>query len=306
MDVSAKERQERRKFLARFSRWFVPVISIALIAVVIVSIWFGLISSQSKEIPTLHQTISAIESQISLQVSTSRETVSPTESPTSTQLSTPQFIPGTSQAILIEDHFDTQRSEGSYNGLLWNCWGCSAELVFQQDGVFQITVHSSPEAAGPGLASLNSWKSTEIGYIEAKLKLQDYEGSKHADVHAQLWADFQDYQWWTSCDVLIEPNMPYKGYFSCHDGRLSPNGTVTGDYATPLIPINPDEWQLVRIEIEPETFRLNFYLNGEIIGTRIPADADLLKSKDLTSVFGTWTEGMSTFTAYMDDLIVAP
>ena len=106
--------------------------------------------------------------------------------------------------------------------------------------------------------------------------------------------------------MVIESNSPNKGYVRCHDGRLFPNGTVTGDYDTSSIPINPDEWQLVRIEIEPEAFQLNFYLNGEIIGTMIPAEADRLKSKALTAVFGTWTEGKASFTAYLDDLIVAP
>ena len=208
------------------------------------------------------------------------------------------------QKNLLEDHFDTQQYDGSYNGLLWNCGNCTPELVFQKDGIFQINVTSSPESTSSGLRSLNSWTYNNIAYIEAKLKLENYDGSRHADVNMQLWADFQGYQWWTSCQVYFEPNSPGQGYFSCHDGRLFPNGTSKGDFSTSYIPVNAKEWQLARIEIEPKTFRLNFYLNGELIGTRIPADADSLKSKDLTPIFSIWTEGMSSFIASLDDLVV--
>ena len=148
----------------------------------------------------------------------------------------------------------------------------------------RLKVHPSPDYAGPDLGSQNSWNSVKIGYIEAKLKLQDYE-DRPCGCQCATLGHLQDYQWWISCDVLIELNLPNEGYARCDDGELFPNGTVTGDYDTSSIPIKPDEWQLVRIEIEPEAFRLNFYLNGEIIGTMIPAEAHCTEVQSSDSSF---------------------
>jgi serine/threonine protein kinase len=258
-------------------------------------------STPSKAEPTLSRQPVAI---------TSTETITPSgelifnETPINPNSAIPTSNTHASPKILLEDHFDIQKFNGSYNGLLWSCDGCLPNLVFQQDGVFNINISSSSETTSRDLRSINSWTYAQVGYIQARLKLSNYKGSRHADVHAQLWADFQDYQWWTSCDVLMESSSSDKGFFNCHDGRIYTNGSSTNDYSTSLIPVNTNEWQTVRIEIEPETFQLNYYLNGELIGERVPSDADKLKVKTLTPDFGIWAEGMTSFTAYLDDLIV--
>ena len=73
-------------------------------------------------LPLNHQPLST-----HLLLPTAHETVSPTAPPTPTLLSTPPFVTATHQTYLLEDHFDAQRFDGSYNSLLWTCSGCSSD-----------------------------------------------------------------------------------------------------------------------------------------------------------------------------------
>jgi hypothetical protein len=234
-----------------------------------------------------------------------KETV-PSPSPEATLLptETPNANPGVT-SHLLEERFDNQQLDDSYNDLLWFCNDCSAERASQSDGFFRIRMEPSAIASGRDIETHQTWTASELAYIQADLRLVNFDGSRHADVHAQLWADFPDYDWWTSCDVFVEPDAPSRGYFSCHVARIYPDGTVIGQYSSSPVVANLVAWHVARIEVEPETFKLRYFLNDKLVGSTVPADADLLKSTPLKPSFGVWTEGMSSFTAYLDNIIIA-
>ena len=123
-------------------------------------------------------------------------------------------------------------------------------------------------------------------------------------MHLQIWADLKDYRWWTSCDVAAEADSPSRRTFFCHVNRAYADNTTTGEYSTPQIIVTSADWHTARIEIDPDTFKLRFYLDGTLIGSRVPLDAEQLKQTLLTPQAGIWTEGNTTILAEVDTFVI--
>ena len=65
-------------------------------------------------------------------------------------------------------------------------------------------------------------------------------------------------------------------------------------------------WHLFWIIIEPATMTFNYYLDGEVIGTHIPAAARAIRGCKWTLIVGVWGSETQPVTGYIDYVSVGP
>ena len=80
------------------------------------------------------------------------------------------------------------------------------------------------------------------------------------------------------------------------------------EYITPSVSGVLDTWHTARIEADPSTANLRFYLDGSLMGSYTPTDAAALRTaNDLRPKVGVWNDGPDTYlTRYVDDVRITP
>lgn len=207
-----------------------------------------------------------------------------------------------SSGTLLLDGFDKSNYDGKYNSTLWGCFGCDEFGVVtatQGNGAIRLdaTNKGNFENHSGGLVSQLSWLPNEIGYLEAKMKLLSTDSG---GVNILLRVPLEATEWAASC--WIQRFSETQAEYAC-DVSTFVNQQYVGEYKTESFPIKYDEWHIAKIELTPNTFKLRFYLDGELIGEHTPADVDLLKTKHLSASFGVYTD--TKITAFIDDYIVS-
>ena len=102
--------------------------------------------------------------------------------------------------------------------------------------------------------------------------------------------------WSTEC--LIH-NYSSGIYASCFDTAWPTSNGF--DYQTPYIETDFGSWHTMRIEVDPSTVELNFYIDGKFVGSHIPSDADVLKNARFSFKIGTWSP-YDFVEGYVDDV----
>jgi hypothetical protein len=58
------------------------------------------------------------------------------------------------------------------------------------------------------------------------------------------------------------------------------------------------------MEVDPATMTFSCFVDGQLIGSHVPVDADKLKKVNLTPNLGIWTETADAITGYVDEVRV--
>ena len=74
-------------------------------------------------------------------------------------------------------------------------------------------------------------------------------------------------------------------------------------YQTDAVSINFDQWYVVRIEIQPDSGAVQYYLDGNLLSTYVPDDVDELTQENVWFYpnIGAWVSNGS-ITAYVDNV----
>src|SRR6266540_371367 len=206
-----------------------------------------------------------------------------------------------SSGTLLLDDFDKSNYDRKYNIALWSCFGCDEFGVVtatQGNGSIRLdaTNKGNFENHSGGLVSQSSWLPNKIGYLEAKMKLLS---TNNGGVHILLRGPLGEKEWSTTC--WIQRFSEAQAEYAC-DVFTYANGQYVGEYKTESFPVKYDEWHTAKIELMPDTFKLRFYLDGELIGEHTPSDINVLKTKYLSASFGDYTD--TKITAFIDDYVV--
>lgn len=219
------------------------------------------------------------------------------------QPSRPNEVITANSDILLSDNFDNLTHDGKFNTDLWSCFGCNefgVVTVSQGNGVIRLDAANKNnfENHSGGLVSQSSWLPSEIGYLEAKMKLLSTDNGG-MNILLRVPLDGKD-EWATTCS--IQRFSAAQAEFSC-DVFSYINGKNKGEYVTESFPVKYDEWHTAKIELTPDTLELRFYFDGDLIGKHTPADANLLKAKYLRASFGIYTD--TTITGFTNDYVVS-
>ncbi len=132
----------------------------------------------------------------------------------------------------------------------------------------------------------------------------DHTGN-YAFVKIQISADLGGHGWWTQCRLGSHGiGEDEHAGFIC-DVYTHAAERFSSEYATELVHVSYDKWYTARIEIDPQTVRLDFYLDGELVGSHRPDDAADLLEVEVWPKVGIWQAANSSATRYIDDVRVA-
>jgi PKD repeat protein/6-phosphogluconolactonase (cycloisomerase 2 family) len=209
--------------------------------------------------------------------------------------------------IALYDDFNNPAFDGFYNPLKWRFWG--DENYFsarQQGGVLVITnTLSTPASVGLNLPLAMPMERTlrQVQRFQARMKLSS--GTSGTGATIQIMHDFNGSGWWTQCSLNVYGSAPY---FGCDITNYTP-GNFQAEYGVSWpTPLNFDTWYTARIEIDPNTAQVCFYLDNNPLGCRIPSNANALKTyNDFIPRLVSWNgRAGATGTRYFDDIYITP
>jgi len=222
----------------------------------------------------------------------------------------PSIIPPTSTPIAswnllpippLYDDFESNDIDNDKWGEGWGASvaGSSGYYSYKQDnGVLEIKSNGTIQSEDFGLPLTGARSISQIQAFEARLKIS--RGSQgFAFVKIQISADLDTYDWYTQC--RLGGSLQKQPTFICDIAKsLGGYGIV---YQTDAVSINFDQWYVVRIEIQPDSGAVQYYLDGNLLSTYVPDDVDELTQENVWFYpnIGAWVSNGS-ITAYVDNV----
>ena len=226
--------------------------------------------------------------------------------PTITATPTPNII-----QVALEDKFNDISFDGSFNGDLWHQTesdqGATC-IITQKEGFLILSQTAGLKSSSCSLNSKQSanWLLTDLGQIEARLKLTSKEGEEHANINISLISnDTTDStssgtgtNWFMSCHTNKWSNDP--PYMNCWTPKWDspPNpGGVRASFNT---------WHTFRMVIDPETVTFRFYMDGLYYASYTPPEAAELKDDSFHLEIGLFNSPKTSASGYVKDVYIGP
>ena len=209
--------------------------------------------------------------------------------------------------IALYDDFSNPSFNGFYNPVRWGFWGDSNYFTArQQGGALLITnTLSTPADAGLDMPLAIPLERTlrQVQRFQARMMVSS--GTSGTGAKIQIMRDVNGSGWWTQCGLNVYGSSPG---FGCDITNYTP-GNYQAEYGVSWPgPLNFDTWYTARIEIDPNTARVCFYLDNNQLGCHTPSNADALKTyNDFVPRIGSWNgQAGATGTRYFDDVYITP
>lgn len=209
---------------------------------------------------------------------------------------------------LLYDDFDDTAYDGAYDPQLWAF--SNAGDIFQARqlaGAMVFTNGSSAAASGADLVTkqppLRTWQ--QVQYFEGKLKVSSDRAGDWSSVQLYISSgDIAGHGWFTQCYVGGWPDA--RGRFGC-EVAVQEDGGFPREYEKSTF-IDYDTWYKVRIEADPASGVLRFFLNDALFGVHTPTDAAaLVTARNLRASVAVWNNAANAFsTRYADDILLTP
>lgn len=210
----------------------------------------------------------------------------------------------------IYDSFDNPACDGVFNPLLWSPSSPNTSVQFrQQAGALKVTNTPSANPSGESLIInrplFRSWQ--HLQQIEARLKVSSDRSGGWSPVQLTSWTeDANGHAWFASCTLTGSTNSSRASFYCTifiRQGNSYPN-----EYSTPGMSVDYDSWHTARIETNPNTANVRFYLDNTLIGSHTPSDAAaLLSNNQMQMGITVWGgDPNSSATRYVDDVRITP
>jgi hypothetical protein len=204
---------------------------------------------------------------------------------------------------MLYDDFNNPAFDGSYNSTLWSFSGASFFQATQQGGNLVFSNSTAPAADGADLVMLQPAQRSlqQLQQFEARLKLGSDHSGEYAFVKIQISSNnIAGHGWWTQCRLGASSGAPQ---FVC-DVATDNGGSINFEYTSSGVTTSYDTWYTARIETDPSTAKLRFYLGGTLVGSYTPSDAAaLISATNLKPSVGVWNDAANTYaTRYVDDV----
>jgi hypothetical protein len=197
----------------------------------------------------------------------------------------------------LADDFSNPQNQPGYDPNLWFCDGCNTYDTRVENDSLRFGIDSEGHTE---VTSIRAFQPDHIRYLEGKLKMSEYNGPVAGDVHLMLHTDISSGWWQAVCAISgAEPG------FLCQIMK-GVEIIPTIEYTTRFVPVSYGEWHTAKIELNPDSFELRFYLDDQMLGAVTPADANELRGKTFTAQFGVASYFQSRhIVAYVDDIFLS-
>jgi hypothetical protein len=207
----------------------------------------------------------------------------------------------------LYDDFNNTAFDGFYNPIKWRFWGDENYFSAQQQGgVLVITnTPSTPANVGLDLPLAMPLERTlsQVQRFQARMKLSS--GTSGTGAKIQIMSDVNGSGWWTQCGLNAYGSSPG---FGCDITNYTP-GNYQAEYGVSWpTSLNFDTWYTARIEINPNTVQVCFYLDNNPLGCHVPSNANALKTyNNFIPRIGSWNGNAgATGIRYFDDVYITP
>jgi hypothetical protein len=206
---------------------------------------------------------------------------------------------------LLYDDFNNPAFDGAYDPMLWALSGSGAFSPRQQNGVLVFS-NASDLGSGWNCGTLRVKKPqqrtlAQLQQFEARWRFaNDLTGGR-----ATVEMNFQS---WSIDGHLGTAACVIYGDYGSQPILYCAVGSDTGEYNTGPHEVAYDTWYTIRIEADPLTANLRFYLDNNLIGNYTPRQAaDWLAADDFRSYLAACNRDSGTFsTRYLDDVRITP
>jgi len=216
----------------------------------------------------------------------------------------PQITREYNPLMALYEDFNNPAFDGFYNPLKWQFWGDSNYFTMrQQNGAIVLTSAGAPAERDTVMVANMPLERTlrQVQRFQARLKISPDTNGWSAKI--QITAKDigrPDRWWWTSCNLFRQDSG---AGFGCSISSSDGNEYYTGSR-----PAEFNRWYTARIEINPQSAQICFYMDDAQIGCHIPNDATALQSAtNFTARIGAWNGNANpTGTLYFDDVYITP
>ncbi len=233
---------------------------------------------------------------------TRRPTATPTRMPPSTPTMTPTPRPTPTPTATIDadptvyDNFNNPANDGSFNRSQWRYKTDPPNQIAQQDGILIVTQDGKPEKTALVARKYDGVTLNTPTFFEARLMLSPDQHAGNVQLH--LWTDRAGRgDWFSECVIDHSDEQASAGCWDTiypeQDGHV---------YASEGKQVGYGTWHTFRIEVDPATMTFTYYMDGQMIGSHVPVDAEELKKARFKLIIGVWGPSSEALTGYIDDV----
>ena len=204
---------------------------------------------------------------------------------------------------LLYDDFNDPTWDGVWNPALWHAWDTTGFDVRQENGAMVFSNPSPIEKTTT--LDLQFWGEHSLGQLrlfQARLKISSDRSGGGSAVWIHFGGKAAGYDdWYTECGLEGRPGDT--AYAHCQVAQSQGQ-----EYQTPDLLVNYDTWYTLRIETDPATANMRFFLDNTLLGSHTPKNAAaLLNANTLSPRLAAlnFDQG-GKCTRYVDDVRVTP
>jgi predicted Ser/Thr protein kinase len=203
----------------------------------------------------------------------------------------------------VYDNFNNPAFEGSYDQDRWRKSDYIAGDLIQRDGVLVAAQEGEPDTETTLVP--REYDNIQLNtpfFFEARLMLDPEQNS--GAVYIAIGAGLSGDVWWNSDCSFDSKSGQSTVWAKCVD---YPWPEQAGHrYESDGKTLDTGTWYPVRIEVDPATMTFTYYLDGQMVGSHVPVDAEKFKQAKFSFKLGVWGVSSEAITGYIDDVRIGP
>jgi len=216
----------------------------------------------------------------------------PIETPSeTTQSQTTEEVQPSDSNSTVYDNFNNSVFDEKWNNGLWLPYGNLNTVIEQNNGVMQFSRNNPDEG---GLTATQTWTIDEISFIEAKVNLDSKTEASIGSVGIQITTNISGMTWWLTCSIYNNKNTDIA---EAHCGAAD-------NYNSQSIALSLNSWHTIRIETNPDTAKITFFIDNSRIDTYVHKNPDEFKKSFFHLYIGVWSQDGGLVTGSVDDVQV--
>ncbi len=189
------------------------------------------------------------------------------------------------------DNFNNSVFDGKWSNDLWLPYGNFNTIIEQNNGVMLFSRNNQDEG---GLTATQTWTIDEIDLIEAKVNLDSKTEASTGSVGIQLTTNISGTIWWLTCSIYKNRNNDIA---EAHCGSAD-------NYNSQSIQLSSNTWHTIRIETNPDTANMTFFIDDSRIDTYVYKNPEEFKKSFFHLYIGVWSQDGGLVVGSVDDVQV--
>jgi hypothetical protein len=183
------------------------------------------------------------------------------------------------------DTFDNPAYDGLFNHSKWKPQISLPETIIKQKGGVLVLSNASYQSGPMALSMPTNQPIDQPTFLEAKLALCTDSATGSISIGIQS-PGLDIGSWLASCAIEHRSNLTWE---YCGDFLWAQQ--MEHQFQTPQQSIAPSTWHTFRIEVDPATMTYNYYIDGALVNSHIPVDAERLKTASFQFTVSAWKPG---------------